>query len=97
MVRTVASLALCLFLAQALGAGALIELVDGCDGCCPEEGHCLPSCPSCMCFPGVRPVLASSAVDVAGPQDHGVMVAEAAELLVAPDPREILHVPKLLA
>jgi len=91
-------MAVAAFFLQANEALAAME-TGPCHERCPDDdpgGNCPPTCPTCVCFghaqvpavPPGAPVLAAvppSPVDLAEP---------AVRQVAAPDPREILHVPK---
>jgi hypothetical protein len=80
-----------------LGTGTCVAA----DSCCdPEEadhGRCPPG-PDCPCCPQLRPALPTIDVAHALPTEEQVeLVAAAASFHASPEPREILHVPKLVA
>jgi hypothetical protein len=97
--RWIWALACGLTLLQGLSNPAFC-LVGRCAADCPDErsnGDCPAACESCACCGAVRPVLL---VRVAAPIPPGSVAwvwSESPPIVAAPDPREILHVPKPLA
>ncbi len=98
MVRFLTILALTLFIGQVLGIAGLIE-EDDCIQMCPGDdanGDCPLGCQSCACCPSTRSMLATKVSGALPSLTGGFVRTESSRFPPAPEPREILHVPKLL-
>lgn len=96
MIRAAVALGCVLFLAQATGAFRLVA-EDTCTRTCADDvadGGCVPSCVFCLCCAHAKPLAASPAVAAPRPTIIGAMSEHTPRVRPAPDPREILHVPK---
>ncbi|MBI5508908.1 MAG: hypothetical protein HY903_09160 [Deltaproteobacteria bacterium] len=97
MLRVTCIVVLAVFAGQATGAWALFDR-EACAEPCPGEhsgGDCPPTCQSCNCCPAVRPVLIPPALAVRAPALSFALPSAYHLTPPSPEPREILHVPKL--
>lgn len=97
--RWLSALLFALTLAQGTGIAAF-ALPDECVENCPDErsdGDCPPACNLCTCCAATRPVLLVRAAVPTRPGPGARVRVESLAAWQAPDPREILHVPELLA
>jgi hypothetical protein len=91
-------LTLVVFIAPMSGLGALWS-TDACSDECAGEiaaaETCTSDCGQCACCPGGR-LLPAAPTAAAAPHDRGqAVLATTTGAPGAPDPREILHVPRL--
>lgn len=96
-VRLLLVLACLTFLAQATGAASLFPPAD--DDCADEPFGCPPlsSCPMCAgCGHLVIALGACAAVEMSPPVAHELRSIARDDCPKSADPRELLHVPKLL-
>ncbi|MBI4510850.1 MAG: hypothetical protein HY698_14545 [Deltaproteobacteria bacterium] len=97
MVRALSIVLLTLFIGQATGLTELVE-ADECAQPCPgdsPDGHCPPACQFCACCPTLRPAVLSQSAAILPSQESHAVIGEQTETPPSPEPREILHVPKL--
>ena len=96
MTKILVTLVLALFVGQATGARS--ALTEGtCREQCPKEergGPCLPGCPDCACCGVARVVMKLPATLCTAAPQIGFVSPRAEDVPAAPDPEEIVHIPK---
>ena len=71
---------------------------EDCSDDCGDGKQCPPGCPTCACAPTTQ-TMPSPAIAVIEParETHSVVFVAPEQFVTSPDPRDILHVPKLAA
>lgn len=98
MLRLVAVLALALFIGQVIGFQELIDRDDCVQRCSGDDanGDCPVGCQSCTCCPSTRPVFVTQVAGTLPSLTHDIVLTQTSRVPSSPEPREILHVPKLI-
>jgi hypothetical protein len=101
MLRCIAILTLVAFLAPTTGVAVMLGRDSCADECASESAGerddrpCDMQCSACPCCPGLRSIVFAP-IDVAAPDAPAAALVPAdIDTHSAPDPRDILHVPKL--
>ncbi|HEY3359323.1 MAG TPA: hypothetical protein VGQ83_39100 [Polyangia bacterium] len=99
MARLLLIAGLALVTAQAAGASLLLGAHPCQEGCADDndDGQCAPGCHDCNCCSGVRVVTPREQAAAVPPPPGRVAHPPARPFPPSADPREILHIPKLLA
>ena len=99
MARLLIIVGVSLVTAQAVGASLLLGAHPCPEGCADDNdaGECAPGCHDCACCAGLRVVTPREQVTAAPPAPDRLPVDGAAPVPPSAEPREILHIPKLLA